>query len=144
MAHQIFEQSEFAWLELDFFFRPMHFAFEQVHREIADDETSRFRRLSCTANESLDAGEQFRESKGFGEVIVAAGLKAADAVIDSCLGAKDEDRSADIFVAEFPDDAEAIEFGKHDVHDGRVVGNRLSASQAIFAIRAMVDREATL
>jgi hypothetical protein len=99
MAHQVLKQGEFARLEIDFFLAAMHFAFEEVHGEVADSQASGFGSLSCAANESLDAGEQFGERKWFGEVIVAAGLKPADSVIDSCLGAEDEDGCADVFVA---------------------------------------------
>src|SRR5580765_1681497 len=105
MAHQIFEQSKFTWLELDFFLGAMHFALEEVHGEIADDEASGFRGLSGAANESLDAGEQFGKCERFGEVIVTAGLKAADAIIDGCFGAEDEDRGTDVFGSEIANEA---------------------------------------
>src|SRR5678815_690743 len=106
MTHQIFEQGKFARLEFDFFFTTMHFALQQVHGEIANGEASGFGSLSCATDEGLDAGEQFGESKGFGEVIVAARLETADTIIDGRLGAEDEDGSADVFVAEFANDAE--------------------------------------
>src|SRR5580765_1294785 len=61
MAHEIFEQGKFARLKFDFFFAPMHFALQQVHGEVSDDEASGLGGLRGAADESLDTGEQFRK-----------------------------------------------------------------------------------
>ena len=63
--------------------------------------------LGGTANQGLDAGQQFGERKRLGQVIVTAGLEALDAVIHGSLGAEDQDRDADAFGAKLLNEAQA-------------------------------------
>ena len=144
VTHQIFEQSEFARLEVDFFFAAMDFAFEQIHGEIANDEAGWFGRLGGATNERLHAREQFGKCEWLGEIIIAACLEAADTVVHRSFGAENEDGGANVFATQLPDNAQAVEFGEHDVHNGGVVRNRLRSGEAIFAIRALINGKAAL
>jgi hypothetical protein len=71
------------------------------------------------------------EGERLGQVIVAAGLEALDAVVHGGLGAEDDDGGADFLGAELLDEAQAVELGQHDVHHGGVVGGGLGKDQAL-------------
>ena len=100
--------------------------------------------MGGAANEGLDAGQQLGEGEWLGQVIVAAGLEALDAVVHGGLGAEDEDGDAGAFGPELLDEAQAVEFGQHDVHDRGVVGDGLGHDQAVLAVGGMVHGVAAL
>lgn len=92
----------------------------------------------------MDASEEFAEGEGFDEVIITAGLEAADAVIDGAFGAEEQDRGADVLGAELADEGDAVEFREHDIDDGGVVGGGGGEVEGVFTICGVVDGEASL
>src|SRR3954453_16791115 len=94
VAHQVFEQCEFARLQVDLQAAAPHLAREQIHGQIAYRQSGWFRGLGGAANERLDASQQLREGERLGKIVISAGLKPAHAVIHAGLGAQNEDWNA--------------------------------------------------
>src|SRR4029079_32890 len=69
----------------------------------------------------LDPGEQFGERIGLGQIVIAAGAQALDAVIDLAERGQDQHWRLDTLGAQFADHREAIALGEHAVDDRDVV-----------------------
>src|SRR5882757_4994424 len=82
MLHQIFEQAEFARLERQLVLAACDAMGEPVELEIADTVERVLGRTAAAARQHLDAGQQLGEGIGFWQIVVAAGTKALDAVVD--------------------------------------------------------------
>ena len=74
MPHQIFEQAELPWFQLDRLAGPLHGAADQVHLQIADVKTRLLLFRAFAAKKRLDTSEQFRKRIGFRKVVVGACL----------------------------------------------------------------------
>ena len=61
-------------------------------------------------DERLNARQQFREGKRFGQIIIATGLQSLDAVIDGSFGAENEHRGVDAAGTELLDEFQTVEF----------------------------------
>ena len=136
LAHEVFEQSELARLKFNLLAAAPHLAREQVHGQVAHRQARRLRGVRRAADERLDARQQFGEGERLCQIIVAAGLQAPHAVIHGGLGAEDQHRDVDVLGAELLDEAQAVELGQHDIHDGGVVGDGLGQGQGTLAIRS--------
>ena len=84
VAHQVFEQAEFARLQVDLLAGAADRARNDVNFKIADDIARRHgrRRLMPAAPQRLDAREKLGEGVGLYEIIVAARLEAFDAIVN--------------------------------------------------------------
>ena len=72
----------------------------------------------------LDAHEQLGEREGLGEVVVAAGVEAAEAVAQRVARGQEQDRGGDAARPQRLADVAAVGVGQADVEDedvGRVV-----------------------
>jgi hypothetical protein len=85
VAQEVLEEEKFAGLEIDFGRAAPDFAGEEVHFEIGEGEAGDDGGGAGAADEGLQAGEQFGEGEGLGEVVVAAALEALDAVVEERL-----------------------------------------------------------
>ena len=65
IAHEIFEQSKLARLQLNLFPRARDLAAEQIQRQIANPERSRLGRFRSAPDECLHARENSSKAKGF-------------------------------------------------------------------------------
>ena len=74
------------------------------------------------AQQGLDAGQQLGEGEGLDQVVVAAGLEAAHAVVHGVARAQDEHGSPHAAAAQRLHECYAVQAREHDVHDRRVVG----------------------
>src|SRR5436190_9972761 len=144
VAHQEFEEREFAGLEFDLLAGASHFAGEKVEGQVGNGQAGRFGRFGGATNRRLDAGEQLGKSERLDEIIIAAGLQAFDAIVDGGFGTEDEDGNLDVLAAQGLHERKAIEFGEHHIDHGGVKGRVARHEQALFAIGAMVDRKAAL
>ena len=112
VAHQVFEQAEFARLQVDFAAAARDFALEAIELQVGDFQHHLILDFAAaTPGQRLHAGEQFGEGVGFDEVVVAAGGEAFDAVIHFAERGEDEDGRAHAVLAQFFDDGEAVQFG---------------------------------
>src|SRR5580693_1513180 len=95
LAHQVFEQGGFARLQFHLLTAARDGARQEVKRQVADGQASGFGGLRGASDQGVEAGGQFGEGEGLGQVIVAAGLQAFDAVVQGGFGAEDDDGRAD-------------------------------------------------
>src|SRR5580658_4360897 len=83
ILHQIFEEPEFARLQDDFLGRARDLVRQPVEREVGDAQDRLLRRaFGAAARQRLHPGQQLRESVRLGQIVVAAGAQALDAVVD--------------------------------------------------------------
>ena len=82
IAHQHFEQAEFARLQIDLLAVANDSAANQIHLQIGDGKLRLLALQGRTAGKSIDARQQFRERKRFGQIVVATGFQALHAVVD--------------------------------------------------------------
>src|SRR5262245_8157157 len=82
VLHEVLEQPELAWLQQDRLAGARHLVREAVEREVADDVARGLLFRRRPPRQCLDAGEQLGVGVGLGEVVVAAGAQAFDAVVD--------------------------------------------------------------
>ncbi len=94
MLDQVLEQPELARLQGHGTTRAADTVAETVELEIADPVHRLHVARLAAPRQCLDAGEQFGEGIGLGEIIVAAGAQAGDAVVDLAEGRKDQRRRA--------------------------------------------------
>ena len=73
------------------------------------------------AREGAEAGQQFLEVEGLGEVIVGAAIEAGHAVVHGAAGGQHEDGRAKSGGAQFAADRVTILDGKHHVENHEVV-----------------------
>ena len=104
--------------------RAAHLAREEVQLEVADREARGLGRPRGAAHEGLHARQELGEREGLDQVVVAARLQAAHAVVHRVPRAQEQDGRAHARGGAGLDEAEAVQAGQHDVDDGRVVGRR--------------------
>jgi hypothetical protein len=122
VANQVFEQRELPRPQVQRFPSAGDAPRQQIQHQVLNRQRRRFRRAGRATNQRLDPGQQFGECERFGEVVVAASLKAADAVVHASSSAENQDRRRDTAAPQLLDDRQSITLGEHHVHDGDVVG----------------------
>ena len=91
MPHQIFQELELAGLQHHRLVGTGDFVRQQIHMQAPCHKRSfRGARLR-SPQKRIQAGEQFTKRKGLGQLIVAPGLQAADALVDFAKRAQDQD-----------------------------------------------------
>ena len=87
--------------------------------------------------ERLDPGQQFAERVGLGEIVVAAGAQALDAVVDFAERAQDQCRGPDFLGAQRADHGQSVALRQHAIDDQHVVGvgpGKLEAGLAVARV----------
>jgi hypothetical protein len=123
---------------------PRDLAGEQVERDAARAEFRHGLAGLGAADEGLEAGVQLGEGEGLGEVVVAAGLQAADAVVELGAGTEDDDGQLVLLRAQGLDQRQPIELGEHEVNDGGRVVTLPGERKAIEAVGRVVHGKARL
>src|SRR5215831_17055541 len=144
IAKQQFEEGEFPALQFNLLARAGDFPRNQVHFDVSPREGRRLHRVRRSADQRLDAREQFGERKGLRQVIVAACLQSGDAIVYGYLCAQDQNRSEDVILANLSNEGKAIELRKHDVDNHRVVVHRAHHRKPVLAVSRMVHSKAVL
>lgn len=121
IAHECFEEFEFAGAEVDLSAVAGGDAGSDVEGEVADAEEDGAG-FAAAASEGLEAGDDFAHGEGFGDVVVCACVEAFDALIDFAASGEEEDGGAVAALAEGSDGGEAVDAWEHDVHDDGVEG----------------------
>ena len=134
VAHQAFEQAEFALLQIDHHRAARNAAGEAIEHEIADDVTRHLFLGRDAAHQRLDAGEQFGEGERFGQVVVAAGSQALDAVVHLRQRRKNEHRRLVAARAQTLDDGETVTLGQHAIDDDDIVVGALGQIEPGIAV----------
>ena len=141
VAQQVFEQRELPRAELDRLRAALDLAGQEIERQVAGRQTRRFRGAGRAPDERLHAGEQLGEGERLGQVVVAAGLEAADAIVDGAPGAEDQHRHADAPGAQRVDQRQPVHARQLDVDDRRVVGLSQRLLEARLPVGRPIDRE---
>src|SRR5271170_2455647 len=92
MAHEIFQQAEFARLKLQFLPGAAHLVRKPVELEIGNAVKRFLAAATAPARQHLDACKQFRERVGLRQIVVAARAQAFDAVVDLAKCREDKHR----------------------------------------------------
>ena len=142
VAHQVLEQRELAGPEFDGAALSGRNPADQVEAQVADGQLVLHRRLGGPADQRVHARQQFGKCERLGEVVVAAGHEARDAVVHRVPRAEDQHRRPDPLLPHALDHLEAIEVGQHQVDDGDVVRAGRCQGETGLAVGRMVDDEA--
>jgi hypothetical protein len=140
-AHEVFEEGELAGGELD----AGGFAFYLAGCEV-EDEVIHAKNVGGVAggaaDDGVDAGDEFFDVKGFGQVIIGAEVEAFDAFIEAGARGEEDDGDGISLFAESAEDTESVAAGKHDIEDDEVVGGGGGDGVGVVAIAGGVDGEA--
>ncbi len=96
------------------------------------------------AQQRLDARQQLRERERLGEIVVAAGLEAADAIVDRAEGAQDQHRRGQTRAPQLLNDRQPVDVRQHPVGDDQVELAREGAGEPLTAVGGVIDRVAAL
>ena len=117
---------------------------QPVELEVGDPIDRLLAAAAAAARQHLDARQQLGERIGLGQVVVAAGAQALDAVVDLAERGQDQHRRLDALGAQFADDREAVALGQHAVDDQDVVLPVERQRQPLLAVRRLVGDMADL
>lgn len=127
------EEREFALSEGDLLTAPSDGVMRGVDPEIGDfDDLGLL--LRFPALQGTKPGEEFLESKGFGEVVVGSCIEALDFIVDAIQGGEHDDRGRDAGLAEGSADFEPGHAGEHHIKEDDGVGFVEGETEARFAI----------
>ena len=112
--------------------------------QVADLQPRRFDGRRRSPHQRLHAREQFGKGEGLGEVVVAAGLQAAHAIVHGVARAEDQHRHVLAAPAQRVDQREAVETGQAQIDDGDIGPYFDREREAALAIAGHVHREARL
>lgn len=145
VAAEVFKEHELLRGELEGLAGAGGFAAEEVELEVLDMEAGGLAGLRGVALEQIaQAGEEFGEGEGLGEVIVAALFKAADAIVDGTACGEDEDGCANAGLAQAEDEVDAVHVRQAEVDDEDVIGVGGGEAFRGFAVRRHVHNVAGL
>ncbi len=136
------EHVEFARGEGDGFAGAGDAAVADVHVEIGDLEEVGGGGIGGAAAEGFDAGDEFIHREGFREVVVGAGLETFHAVLDFAARGEDEDARSGASLTEAGEDGEAVEGGKVEIEDEKIVGVGEGGLEAEGAVVLRAERVA--
>src|SRR5579875_3596591 len=144
MPHQIFEQPEFARLQVDDVPGPAHRAREQVEFEIGNLQAGRDRMRRRAAQQGPDPRDQLGKGKGLDQIIVAAGIETRYPIVDPSERRQKQDRSPVAGGAQRLDNGKAVETRQHPIDDQKVEMLRGGAEQPFIPARRTYGQIALL
>ena len=113
---------------------------EPVELEVADAVDGLLRRaLGAAPRQRLDPRQQLGKGVGLGQIVVAAGAQALDAVVDLAERGQDQDRGLDLLGAQGGDQRQAVHLRQHAVDDGDVIAALVRQVVAADAVGGVVD-----
>jgi hypothetical protein len=89
-------------------------------------------------------GQQLLERERLGQVVIGAGIQAADTVRYRVTRRQHQDRGAHALAAQLAGDLDPIHLGQHDVEHDQVVRAALRAGQAAQAVMSHLDTVANI
>ena len=141
VVEEVFENVVFGGREVDEDASAMDGLFQGVELDVKGFKGGVGSALTA-ADENFGAGDEFAEVEWFGKVVVCAGVKELDDGVLAFFGREDEDRGGVFAGAHAAKEAEAVEFGEHEVEDDEVVAEIAGCVIACFAIGGPVDGKA--
>ena len=101
-------------------------------------------RAGAAAQQRFDARQQLRERERLGEIVIAAGLEPADAVIDAAERRQHQYRSQDTLGPQQLDDRQPVDVRQHAVGHDEVELPLGGAIEPFAAVGGMIDTVAAL
>jgi len=135
---EVLEHRELARGQLDRRAGARHGVRRRVDDELAGRHPRRPPRRPAP-DQRAQAREQLAEVEGLGEVVVGAGVKAADTVVDVAARGEDEDRHAVAALAQRAADLEPVAAREHQVEHHHVVVPDVRVGDRRLAVGGVVD-----
>ena len=98
-------------------------------------------RRGATTRQRAKSSHELAEGKRFGEIVVGAGVEAANAVVDGVARREHQHRGADSAFAQRSTEIEAAAAGEHDVENDDVIRGEHGAQLAALQRRLSNDLE---
>ena len=117
---------------------------QPVELEIADAIDRLLAAAAAAARQHLDARQQLGKRIGLGQIIVAAGAQALDAVVDLAERGQNQHRRLDALGAQRADHRKAVALGQHAVDDQHVVAAVERQREAVLAVGRVFGHMADL
>ena len=143
IAHEIFQQLEFAGLEGNDLAAARHGAGEQINFKVSGLQLGFRGLLGIAPPQAFNAGQEFGKGIGFRQIIIAAGAQAPHALVDIAQGAEDQGGRGNALGPQGADDRKAVKLGQHAVHNQNVMEALKCHGQAVFAIGRVVGYMST-
>src|SRR5260370_10752834 len=143
VAHKEFKQSEFLGAEIDVVTPAAHGVTDAIDFEVFNLE-NRPRGPASPAHNSANARPEFGKGEGFGDVIVRAGIKPADALLHHAGSGHDDHRQIRPPGANPAQDIQPADSGQIEIQNHEIVCRIGSQLLRLRAIRNNVYRELLL
>ncbi len=145
IAAEVLEEGKLLLGELQFGAAAVGFAPDEIELEVCDAKAGGFRLVRRAAPEKrTQAGNDFCDSEGLGEVVIASALEAKNALVDGTARGEDEHGCTDSLGTQAMDQVKAIHVGQREVDDHRVVHAFDRLTLRFAAGRTRVDPEPSL
>src|SRR5579883_2034506 len=138
--HEELEQLLLAGGELDLPSAAGDLPGDQVELQVRDPQHRRLGGARAAPQQRLDAREELGEREGLREIVVAARLEAADAVIDRAKRTQNQYRSGEARAPQLLDDGQTVDVRQHPVGDDQVEFAGERAGEPLTAVRGVIDR----
>ncbi len=89
-------------------------------------------------DEGSNAGQNFLDAEGFGDIIVSAAVDALDLLVPTAAGGEDEDGSEDTGFAPAAEQGEPIDFRQTEIEDNGVVLGRKGEEIRLLAVEGAI------
>jgi hypothetical protein len=97
--------------------------------------------VSRPAQDRLSPGQQLGKQEWLDQIVVCPPLQRGHPFICGLLGAQDQNGGIDASIAKLDQQADAVQLGQHDVHDGYIIGDDLGHLQTLLAVQGVVHRK---
>jgi hypothetical protein len=145
IAAEVLEEGKLLLGELQFSAAAVRFAPDEIEFEVGDAKAGGFRLVRrAAAEKGAQAGNDFCDSEGLGEVIIASALEAENALVDGTARGEDEHGGADSLGTQPMNQVEAIDVRQGEVDDHGIVHAFDRLALRFAAGRARVDTEPRL
>jgi len=112
---------------------------EKIHGELPHLEARGRGEAAGPAQQGLEPSEELREVEGFDQVVVAARLEPAHAIVHAAPGAQEDDGRAPPPAPQLLDEAQPVAPRQHHVDDGGVEVVLQRQAQALLAVAGPLD-----
>ena len=139
VSHHVFQQRVFLRGQVDPLPAARDFMAGGVQDEIVDLQNTR-RVAGSSTQQGPCPGDQFFNGKGFGEIVVRAGIQPFHALVHSRASGQNEDRGGHLGVSYGFQDVDAGQAGQHEIEDDQVIVDFRGQVSTLNAVGAYVHR----
>jgi hypothetical protein len=143
MEHEVLEEPELPWGEIDQCGPPANLPLEPVHLEIFEAQNAG-RAGPPAAGERVHPGYQLVEIERLGEVVVGAGVEPAHDIRSGIAPGEHEDRGLHALPPQLRSQLEPVTLGKLDIEQDQIVRVEVAQIGALVSVGRDVHRVAFL